>query len=424
MTFLLQHPGGIAVRSVELSRPLNDIADVTDYSGVRVYAIWNDRPAGYADIANQYQPIDAAWLRDALASALAPEHLRAAGESQPPLAPEIPVSIVVATYDRPADLDNCLRLLHEQKTPRRVEIVVVDNHPPSGLTPPVVAAYPGVVLVREPRQGLAYARNAGFVACTGAIAVCTDDDVTPPPDWLEKLLAPFVRPDIMAVTGNVLPLELETAAQRLFEVYGGLGRGFARREVGPTWFRSQRIAVPTWELGATANAAFRTAIFAHPQIGLMDEALGPGMPSGVGEDTYLFYKILKAGYTIVYEPGAYVWHRHRRTLAALRRQLYCYGKGHIAYLLTTLLRDDDQRALVRLLFEMPKGYLWYLKQFVRGRGEYPLALAALEIISALAGPWALWQSHRRVHREGRSGPYAPPQQRAFLLQLQELHNRL
>ena len=104
--------------------------------------------------------------------------------------------------------------------------------------------------------------------------IATDDDVTMPPDWLEKLVAPFVNPDTMAVTGNILPLELETAAQRLFEAYGGLGRGFEPMVVNGSWFRQFRSAVPTWKLGATANAAFRASIFTHPQIGSMDEALG------------------------------------------------------------------------------------------------------------------------------------------------------
>ena len=73
-----------------------------------------------------------------------------------------------------------------------------------------------------------------------------------------------------------------------------------------------RGAVPTWKLGATANAAFRAAIFSDPAIGVLDEALGAGMPTGCSEDTYLFYRILKAGHTIVYEPAAWVWHEHRR----------------------------------------------------------------------------------------------------------------
>jgi LPS sulfotransferase NodH/GT2 family glycosyltransferase len=297
-----------------------------------------------------------------------------------------------------------------QETPRQVEIIVVDNHPASGVTPPVVAEFPEVVLVEEPRRGLAYARNAGFAASRGHISIATDDDVRMAPGWLEKLVAPFSRNDVMIVTGNVLPLELETGAQRQFERYGGLGRGFDACEADGAWFRKFRHrAVPTWELGATANAAFRTAIFHHPDIGLMDEALGPGMPSGVGEDTYLFYRVLKAGFTIRYEPEAYVWHKHRREQRALRRQIYEYSKGHVAYHLTTLLRDSDMRAVPHLLLHLP---IWRIKQIRRKikdgirrrRSKYTWSLIWLEIVGNLLGPWALWRSRRRVKREGRSQP--------------------
>jgi hypothetical protein len=225
---------------------------------------------------------------------------------------------------------------------------------------------------------------------------------------LEKLVAPFARKEVMIVTGNTLPIELETESQCLFEQYGGLGKGFERKEAGLDWFRSFRLqAVPTWRLGATANAAFRTSIFNHPQIGLMDEALGPGMPSGVGEDTYLFYKVLQAGFTLVYEPNAYVWHKHRREMAALRRQIYAYSKGHIAYHLTTFLRDRDWRALSHILLLMPP---WRTLQAVRlileklqgKESSYSLRMLWTEISGNLAGPWALWRSRQRVKREGNS----------------------
>lgn len=408
MTFLMQHAGGIAVRSVDLRRPLADLADVDCYSGTRVYVMLDDRPIGHVDIANQYQPISAMHLRSVIAAELQDAVVQALAETQPPpLAPSVTASVIVATYDRPNDLRNCLSRLSGQRPMRRVEIVVVDNHPASGLTPPVVAEFPGVVLVSEMRQGLAYARNAGFSAANGDIVVCTDDDVTVSANWLERILAQFARPEVMAVTGNVFPLELDTPAQRLFELYGGLGRGFRRREVGADWFHGQRMAVPTWKLGATANAAFRMTIFSHPQIGLMDESLGPGMPSGIGEDTYLFYKILRAGYQLVYEPSAYVWHRHRREMPALRRQLRAYSTGHVAYHLTTLFNDGDLRALIRLGYELPKGYLWYIKQRLHSRYAYPLSLVWIEAISALAGPSALWRSRRRVRREGRSSTIVP-----------------
>jgi cellulose synthase/poly-beta-1,6-N-acetylglucosamine synthase-like glycosyltransferase len=223
-----------------------------------------------------------------------------------------------------------------------------------------------------------------------------------PPGWIEALAAPFRDPAVMAVTGNVLPLELEFAAQRFYEAYGGLGRGFERRVVDGGWFREFRTAVPTWNLGATANAAFRATIFADPAIGLMDEALGPGMPSGVGEDTYLFYKVLKAGHRLVYEPAAYVWHRHRRTIPELRRQMYGYSKGHVAYHLTTLSRDGDRRSLVRLFYSLPMTYARRAIERLRRRSDYPLTLILTEMAGTLAGPWALWRARRLVRRFGPS----------------------
>jgi O-antigen biosynthesis protein len=265
-----------------------------------------------------------------------------------------------------------------------------------------------VMLIEEPRPGLSYARNAGFSAATGDILVAIDDDVTVPSGWLERLVKPFAQREVMAVTGHVLPVELDSAAQCRFEAYGGLGKGFNRFEVGGGWFRSFRGAVPTWHIGATANAAFRATIFQSPEIGLLDEALGAGMPTGCSEDTYLFYKVLKAGHTIVYDPTAWVWHRHRRDRESLTQQIYCYSKGHVAYHLTTWLRDRDRRALVRLVYSLPRGYMYRAFARLRGHSGYPLGLILTEIAGNLAGPWALWQSRRRVRRFGRSAPMKPP----------------
>jgi GT2 family glycosyltransferase len=245
--------------------------------------------------------------------------------------------------------------------------------------------------------------------------ITTDDDVTAPPEWLERLVAPFVSAEVMIVTGNVLPLELATPAQLLFEAYGGLGRGFNPRNFNREWFDRFKTAVPTWELGGTANAAFRATIFENPDIGLMDEALGPGMPSGVGEDTYLFYKALKAGHTVVYEPAAYIWHRHRREVSALRRQLYGYSKGHVAYHLTTLLSDHDLRGLIYVMLRLPPYHLRRIRACLRRRSNYPLSLVMLEIAGNLVGPLALWRSRRRVQREGRSAPYVPVARRSARL---------
>ncbi|MEO1095008.1 MAG: glycosyltransferase [Cyanobacteria bacterium J06638_28] len=427
-----------AVRSVEVSQSLTALLDVTAYPFVQVFVFWQEEPLGTVKIQNHYQIVSADRLADAIARQFGSQLLNRqatintelqwaeaqtwlaqkmlplaiATPESPSLPASVSVSIALATFDRPDDLRNCLKHLQAQVSPRQIEIVVIDNHPDSGLTPPVVAEFSGVKLIREPRQGLAYARNAGFLASTGDIVIATDDDVTLPPDWVEKLVAPFARPDVMIVTGNVLPIELETQSQQAFESYGGLGKGFEKFEVNGKWFESfEQKAVPTWELGATANAAFRASIFQHDQIGLMEESLGPGMPSGVGEDTYLFYKVLKAGYTLVYEPEAFVWHKHRKDNKALRRQIYNYSKGGPSYHLVTFFSDGDWRGAWRILVEIPALFLWRIQARMRGWTDYPMSLLFLEMIGNLAGPWSLWQSYRRVQREGRSEAYTPASQR-------------
>jgi GT2 family glycosyltransferase len=399
----------IAVRTVDVAAPLRSLDDVSAYWKTRVFVLEAGRLLGSLDIANGGAPISVTRLRDAIANGMTHPLLRRAIDRQldtasavvPVLDASVPVSIVIPTGNRTDDLRRCLAAVAAQQTDRRVEIIVVDNRPSvDSPTAAIARSCPGVLLAEESRQGLSYARNAGIAMATGDIVIAIDDDVVVPPGWLERLVGPFARPEVAAVTGHVLPLELETASQCRFEAYGGLGKGFDRIEVNGDWFRAQRAAVPTWKLGATANAAFRAAIFRDPAIGVLDEALGAGMPTGCSEDTYLFYRILKAGHVIVYEPAAYVWHRHRKDADSLRRQIYAYSKGHVAYHLTTLLRDGDRRALVRLLYSLPKTYVRRAVERLRGRSEYPLSLIGTEIAGTLAGPWALWTARRRVRRFG------------------------
>ena len=420
---------GMAVRLIDIAQVLTPLTDLESYSSVRIFVSHRGSPIGELDYFNNFHNIPVSSLARVLVetfegrlldpqkerswdstwanavSAIAKRYQLAAYSEPILLDTTVTVSVVVATFDRPDDLRNCLTHLRLQETPRNVEIVVVDNHPDSGLTPPVVKDFPEVVLVQEHRQGLAYARNAGFIASSGDVLIATDDDVTMPPQWIETLVQPFVRPDVMIVTGNVLPLQLDNGYQQAFELYGGLGRGFEPFAVSGDWYELfPHKPSPTWSLGATANAAFRATMFRHPKMGLMDECLGPGMPSGVGEDTYLFYKAIKAGYTVVYRPESYVWHKHRTTEEALKKQLYGYSKGHVSYNLTTWLRDKDWRGLAQVLLGLPYAHYYRIKEFLLGRSDYPISLIFLEMRGNLAGPWSLWRSRIRVAKEGHSGP--------------------
>jgi GT2 family glycosyltransferase len=423
----LAHLKHTAIRTIDLSQPILPIEDVSDYQNTRLFALYHGQMLGYVDIKNAGHNLSRTRLAEAIAPTLGLKRFEASeqlsseltwgrinalvesrwGQKDPPVIDALPdtvsISIVVATLDRPDDLRRCLTSLTTQISPRPIEIVVVDNNPSSHLTAPVVAEFPRVKLVQETRKGLSYARNAGIIASCGEIIVTTDDDVSMPSHWLETLVQPFKREDVMVVTGNVLPVQLETMSQNFFETYGGLGRGFQPFEANGKWFEACAYrTVPTWDLGATANAAFRASIFRNPNIGLIDEALGAGTPTGCSEDTYIFYKVLKLNYTIVYEPHAFVWHRHRDTLEAFRKQIFNYSKGHVAYHLTTLLNDGDLRVFARLFVGLPLIHARRIYYRLRGWTEYPISFVLLEIWGNLSGPWVLWRSRQRAKRLGRS----------------------
>ncbi len=432
----------MAVRSIDLAKPLYDLTDIADYRAVRVFVNLGHHALGFVDIEHKYRVLSAARLRQEIATQLYLELLAIPHQgdtgaawtalqtafvqrwmpatvpspsTQPPqtLPNHIPVSIIITTCDRPDDLVDCLRHLQAQETSRPVEIIVADNRPASGLTPPVVAQFPAVKLVQEARPGASYGRNAAIAASTGEIVASVDDDVVVPPDWLEKLIAPFARPEVMVVTGNVLPLELETPAQLLFETLkGGLGQGFKPFEVDHNWLNSFTCSPPIWNLGVSANAAFRATIFSHPQIGLMDEVLGPGTPTvGGGEENHLVYKVLRAGYTLVYEPAAFVWHRHRRDLKSLYRQIYGHMVGGTAYHLLLWLQEKDQRGLRQLMYELPRYYIRHIIDRLKGRHQTPWPLLWSEVKGYFVAYWGYWKSRQLVQQQGRSAPYIPVAER-------------
>ena len=419
----------IAIRSIDLSQPLQALTDISGYRNVRLFVSWKNNLFGSIDIVNSGQALSKFRLIEIIAPTFGLKAFEVSqglssanvwssikllltkqwgaantqAEELQELPPHMSVSVIVATFDRPNDLRNCLTSLTAQQSSRPLELIIVDNNPISGLTAPVVADFPKVKLIQETRKGSSYARNAGIIASQGDIIITTDDDVTMPVDWIENLIKPFKRKEVMVVTGNVLPVKIENSSQNFFEIYGGLGRGFNQFEVNGDWFEACPYrTVPTWNLGATANAAFRASIFQEPSIGLMDETLGAGIPTGCGEDTYIFYKVLKLGYTIVYEPNAFVWHRHRDNLNAFRKQINNYSKGHVAYHLTTLLNDGDLRALARLLVGLPLVHLSRIYHRLRGWTEYPISFVLLEAAGNLAGPWSLWISRQHVKRIGKS----------------------
>ncbi|MEV6014942.1 glycosyltransferase [Streptomyces sp. NPDC051997] len=300
------------------------------------------------------------------------------------------ISVVVATRDRPEKLRHCLRSLLRSTYPA-YEIIVVDNAPAHRTTEVLVRSeFPGRVhYVREPVAGLARAHNLGLGRARGSIVAFTDDDTLVDPGWLSALAGTFAHdPRIGCVTGLIVPAELETEAQTALELQGGFAKGYVPR----TWSLSDPpptdplFPFTAGRFGSGANMAFRTA--ALRALGGFDTATGAGTPGRGGDDLLAFFEILIAGHTLAYQPGAIVWHCHRRTTDAVAAQAFGYGAGLGAYLAGALLRNP--RRLPALLRRLPGG-IRYAMTRSRARGADPEAgwsrrLALLEVRGMLYGP--------------------------------------
>ena len=302
--------------------------------------------------------------------------------------PALSVTVAVCTRNRADKLGECLDALSELDYPRDLlDIVIVDNAPSDDSTRDVVARYPFMRYLREPRPGLDWARNRAVREARGDIVAYTDDDVSVDRGWVRALAAAFVHePHAMCVTGLVLPDEIDTKAQLLFEKYGGFGRGF-RREV----YRvdggngAARLYGGTGRFGTGANMAFRRTFF--DREGLFDPALDVGTASNGGGDLEMFFRVLKSGHALVYEPAAMVRHRHRREYAELRRQIENNGIGFFAYLVRTAQAHPDERlAILRLGI----WWLWWwnarrlLRALVRPQA-FPIDLILAEFKGSFIG---------------------------------------
>lgn len=250
----------------------------------------------------------------------------------------VTVAIVVCTRDRPAYLRRCLERLTTLR-PAPAELVVVDNAPTDDATQRVCDEF-GVRRVLEANPGLDRARNRGWHETVSDVIAYVDDDAVADRGFAGALARSFGA-DIAAVTGLVLPLALETRAQRHFEtVHGGMGKGVRRAT-----FRIETVREPleAFRYGVGTNMAFRREILMA--IGGFDPRLDVGTATRGGGDLDALYRVIAAGHVIRYEPDAVVHHLHRADRRGLLRQFHDYGTSFSAFL--ALRESDGDAASVR-----------------------------------------------------------------------------
>jgi glycosyltransferase involved in cell wall biosynthesis len=331
---------------VELSQPIPPITLSAEEDGAAVVARWRDELVGFemheAPPGATLSPADLVGertLRRVLSAKAAAEFERLWAVADPALAPSL--TIAICTKDRAVRLQRLLASLDAvcADSPfAQTEVLVVDNAPSDEATREAAARFARVRYLREPKAGLDFARNGALHAARGDLLAFLDDDVVVDRGWLNGLFAAWRGcPEAGGFTGLVLPFSLDTEARIEFQGRGGFGRGFNRIEFRGAMWGKRHYPVGTGELGAGCNMCFDRSLLL--QLGGFDEALDTGAPLPGGGDLDIFYRVLRAGRTMVYEPQYAVYHEHRETIPQLRRQYWSWGLGFMAFL-DKSRRDD------------------------------------------------------------------------------------
>lgn len=229
------------------------------------------------------------------------------------------LSVVVTTYNRPADLLECLQSLCRQLD-RPEEVIVVDDGDTETIRQRLAdAELADVIHITGDGEGLAAARNRGAEAATGDVIAFVDDDVVLPPNWSRELLRTYEEhPDADGAGGYVLnynppginKADLDSFSYRLFQsvrlsfFYDKLGMV---SPVGLLWVPPLFMTADSRRVEALqgCNMSFRSDILERYSFHEWYGTSG----SSAGEEVDLCARISHDGATLLYNPRAVALHK-------------------------------------------------------------------------------------------------------------------
>jgi GT2 family glycosyltransferase len=204
-----------------------------------------------------------------------------------------------------------------------VEVVVADNASTDGTADAVAERHPGVRVLRNERNlGFGAAVNRAALDLDGDVLVLVNNDVVCEPQFVERLLEPFARPEVGLAAGVLLQSE---APDRIDSA--GIELDTTLRSWDYLWNEPvealEHARDPVGPCGGAA--AYRLGAF--KELGGFDETL-----FAYWEDVELALRFREAGWRCVLAPGARALHEHGQTVGAASpaaRRLEAFGRGYV-----------------------------------------------------------------------------------------------
>jgi cellulose synthase/poly-beta-1,6-N-acetylglucosamine synthase-like glycosyltransferase len=116
------------------------------------------------------------------------------------------LSFVIPAHNEAATIGRCLDAILRElaAVPAEHEIVVVDNAS-TDETASIAGHYPGVTVIREPRKGITFARQAGLAHSHGDLVANIDADTMLTAGWIATVLREFrADPSLVCLSGPQL----------------------------------------------------------------------------------------------------------------------------------------------------------------------------------------------------------------------------
>jgi GT2 family glycosyltransferase len=232
--------------------------------------------------------------------------------------PDMLISALVCTRNRPADAERAVRSLLASHGVD-LELVVVDQSDDEETRRRLAALGDARVrLVRATAAGKPFALNKGLEVVASSIVVITDDDCEVPPGWVAGMARELqARPHVGLVFSNVVAASYDR-----------------RRGYVPTYERRRDREVHSiWGTcaGRGLGAAMAVRRDAVRTLGGFDEAVGPGARFRSADDWDLELRLLLCGWHIYESADLWVVHHGFRSFADGRGHSHAnwYGMGAV-----------------------------------------------------------------------------------------------
>jgi glycosyltransferase involved in cell wall biosynthesis/2-polyprenyl-3-methyl-5-hydroxy-6-metoxy-1,4-benzoquinol methylase len=266
----------------------------------------------------------------------------------------IELSVVIGTYNRRKDLEECLNSLFSLNEPPS-EVIVVDSNSTDG-THELVKRYP-LKFVSIKERSMVVARNIGLQHATGDVVAYVDDDAVVHKDWSIYILAPYQDKRVGGVGGRVLPYgtkETRNASLNRLDIGKVFDDGLVLGNFDlPV---PHPIEVDTF-IGC--NMSFRRELL--QKIGRFDENFKSNC---FREEVDVCTRMKKYGYKLIYNPEALVWHKWRKYVGDAKPDYkWFYWTAHNnAYFYFKNFQPITVRKLSRFLYRSLFPNLKYTKR--------------------------------------------------------------